>query len=124
MTNDYTLIKPLSGIYLEDSYVLDVTEDSGTIRFTLEAVLTPDNKKYHPPNPGEQYCYMTGELIFSGITRTDWIRRSFQRYTDATGEIDYGNIDALITYADGYELEGDWGTVRIWSEQLPSFHFV
>lgn len=124
MTADYTLIKPLSGIYLERSYVLDITEAPGSIEFILEAVLTPESEKYHPPNPGEQYCYMNGELTFSGITRTDWISRSFQKYTDATGEIDYGNIDALITYADGYQLEGDWGTVRVWSEQLPSFHFT
>lgn len=34
-------------------------------------------------------------------------------YKDASGEIDYGNIDKLLCCDGGYELTGDWGRVII-----------
>lgn len=124
VTEDYSTIASLAGVYLEDSYVLDIIEKPGMLSFRLEAVLTPENKEYCLPRPGEQYCYRDGELMFSGITRIDWMERSFQSYTDATGKTDYGNIDSLVTFSDGYQIEGDWGSVRVWSDESPTFRFV
>lgn len=41
---------------------------------------------------------------------------------DASGGEDCGNIDSLLTLYDGYRIEGDWGSVRIWSSAPPSLH--
>jgi hypothetical protein len=68
--------------------------------------LTPEHRAYHPPRPGEQYCYADGTLIFGDVARVEWLRRSSSHYTDASGEKDLGNIDILT-------VEGDWGEVRI-----------
>jgi hypothetical protein len=121
MTRDYSDYASLSGIYLEDSYVMDIVESPSELRFVLEAVLTPEHPQYHPPNVGEQYCYVDGELVFALVNHIEWIDRSFQKYKDATGTEDMGNIDSL-TNADGvYSAEGDWGRVRIWSSEDPKF---
>lgn len=111
-------------MYLEDSYVLDIVEQSGEVRFSLEAVLTPKNPKYHDPLPGEQYCYARAELVFREVSSTEWISRSFKKYTDADGEEDLGNIDVLRNSDDIYTVEGDWGKVRIRSVQAPEFNLA
>ena len=38
----------LADVYLEDSYVLGITESSEKVVFHLDAVLTPDHPAYHP----------------------------------------------------------------------------
>jgi len=48
----------LADIYLEDSWVLDVSATEHGVAFRLDAVLTPDHLRYHPPAPGEQHCYL------------------------------------------------------------------
>ncbi|MCZ8381714.1 hypothetical protein O6P37_22845 [Mycobacterium sp. CPCC 205372] len=117
----YADLPELADLYLEDSYVLGITEHVGRMVFTLTAVLTPAHPAYHNPLPGEQYCYAHGALEFTDVTGVDWLERSTQRYVDATGETDLGNIDSL-TSADGtYEVAGDWGRVRVRCAGPPRF---
>ena len=119
MTHDYSSLKGLSGVYLEDSYILGIQEGKNYLLFELDAALTPESPGYTPPN--EQCCYARSELLFDRITGTEWKQRTPQPYRDATGEVDYGNIDVSETLKGGYRIEGDWGSVHIWSEALPSF---
>jgi hypothetical protein len=116
---DYTTLADLSAVYLEDSYVLQIVEEPSAVRFRLEAVLTPEHPAYHPPKPGEQYCYATGWLIFSEVEKVEWTRRSDAHFTDATGEVDLGNIDYMRREAEGWALGGDWGDVVIVSRVAP-----
>lgn len=121
MTQDYTDYPSLSHLYLEDSYVVDVVEDSAELKFILEAVLTPEHPRYHEPAKNEQYCYLDGVLVFAPVARVEWLKRSFREYKDVSGTADLGNIDSL-TNSDGvYSVEGDWGMVRIWSSADPQF---
>lgn len=122
MTENYDEYETLKGVYLEDSFVLDISEGPGFIRFTLEAVLTPENPRYSAPKPDESYCYLNSVLIFEGITNSTWEHRTFRKYKDSSGEEDYGNIDSLLTLEDGYRVEGDWGSVRIWSACPPRLY--
>ena len=46
----------LRDAYLEDSWVIRISETPGTVAFDLEAVLTPTHGRYTPSKPGEQYC--------------------------------------------------------------------
>lgn len=123
MNNDYSQLKGLAGVYLEDSYVLSISEAPGEFTFTLDAVLTPASPRYTPPKPDEQYCYALGRLAFAEVTAVKWISRSAQRYTDATGEVDLGNIDNLAFDHGVYVAEGDWGRVEIHSSADPEFVF-
>lgn len=118
MTN-YTTLPTLASVYLEDSYVLDIVEQPGELKFRLEAVLTENHPAYHPPKPGERYCYATGWLTIPNIARAEWEHRSTQRYTDATGEEDLGNIDFLTREGDHWLIDGDWGTVRVYTTADP-----
>lgn len=118
MTN-YSEVGALSSVYLEDSYVLDIAEAPGELRFKMEVVLTEQHPAYRPPKPGEQYCYADGWLVLPSVTRTEWESRSTQRYTDATGEEDLGNIDFLERRDDHWWIGGDWGEVRVYTSADP-----
>ncbi|WP_072804102.1 hypothetical protein [Rhodococcoides yunnanense] len=121
MKNDYSHIKGLADIYLEDSFVLSISEAPNEIAFALDAVLTPANPQYQPPKPDEQYCYARGTLIFEDVTAVKWVTRSEQQYTDVTGDVDLGNIDSLNFEPGLYSVEGDWGSVEIRSPREPEF---
>ena len=110
---DYTRFPSLAGVYVEDSYVLAISDAGGRLAFELDAVLTPESPAYHAPKTGEQYCYANGSLIFPDATRIDWVTRTDGHYTDASGEQDLGNIDILTVDDEVFIVEGDWGRVRI-----------
>ncbi|EME22356.1 hypothetical protein [Rhodococcus triatomae] len=120
MTSDYSTLPGFSGVYLEDSFVLSIDEQPQQFSFELEAVLRPEHPDYHPPLPGEQFCYADARLIFDDVSDVEWLARSTRRYTDASGNEDLGNIDSLIVEEqDCYLIEGDWGRVRIRCPRAP-----
>ncbi|WP_236573715.1 hypothetical protein [Nocardia caishijiensis] len=114
----------LGDLYLEDSYVVGIFEDSSEVRFSLEAVVRPGSPYYRDPRPGEQYCYRNGDLVFGNIRNVHWITRSPHAYRDATGTEDLGNIDCLIERNGVYDVEGDWGRVEITSARDPRFEIA
>lgn len=113
---DYVQFPGLAGVYLEDSYVLSISEAAGQLTFELDAVLTPDSPVYQAPRPGEQYCYAKGKLIFPNVVSIEWVTRSERRFTDASGEQDLGNVDVLAVDGQAFIVEGDWGKVRVVSD--------
>ena len=110
---DYTEIGDLAEVYLEDSWVLGVAAEPGVIRFDIDFVLTERHPSYGPPKPDEQYCYRRGSLVFEGVTDVNWTEQGAPPARDSTGEIDYGNIDAMTFENDGYELRGLWGKMTL-----------
>jgi hypothetical protein len=114
--SDYFEWNNFENIYLEDSYVLGIDESQDSIVFSIEAVLCENHPLYSEPLKNEQYCYRNGKIIFTGLKSVTWIEKTFRPSTDATGEIDYGNIDAFKLTPNGYYLEGSWGEVVIDSD--------
>lgn len=110
---DYGQFPGLAGVYLEDSYVLSISEAAGQLTFELDAVLTPESPVYQAPRPEEQYCYANGKLIFQNVVSVEWAARSERHYTDASGEQDLGNVDVLAFDGQAFVVEGDWGKVRV-----------
>ncbi|MFF3225007.1 hypothetical protein ACFYV7_19600 [Nocardia suismassiliense] len=100
---------------------MDIVESAREFRFVLEAVLMPEHPYYRPPVAGDQYCYADGDLVFSEVRGVEWVDRSFQKYKDATGTEDLGNIDSLTSSEGIYTVMGDWGRVRIHSSADPEF---
>lgn len=109
----YTDIEVLSGIFLEESWVLGITAVPAKLSFHLDAVLTPDHPEYHPPAPGEQYCYRDGVLEFRGVSRLVWSVSVIRPAVDASGERDFGNIDSFEWDDAGAVLEGSWGSIEV-----------
>jgi len=111
-------------VYLEDSFVTGLIETGEELSFVLDLVLREGHPRYSSPKAGEQYCYRHAKLMFAHPTLVRWETRSFRPATDASGEIDYGNIDAMQALDDGScYLEGNWGAVVIASDP-PSIVFL
>ena len=109
----YDQLPGFEHVYLEDSYVTGIEEQPDRLRFTLEVVLTVGHPLYRPPAPDEQYCYRPGALEFPALRRVTWTARHLRPFRDASGSVDYGNVD-VFTARDGvYHLEGDWGSVEV-----------
>ncbi|MGW4482134.1 hypothetical protein [Rhodococcus triatomae] len=120
MTIHYSAVPGLGEVYLEDSYVLSITERPHQFTFALDLVLRPGHPQYHPPHPDERYCYAAARLVFDGVAEVTWLTRVGTGFPDASGEADLGNIDSLTTFGDGwYVADGDWGRVRICCSVAP-----
>lgn len=120
--NDYQTLPGHTGVYLEDSFVLSIHDEGGTLSFDLDAVLTERHPRHTPPHPDEQYCYVSATLGFPHPDAVTWVRRTAATYHDAHGEIDHGNIDFLTIENDNtYRLGGDWGEVLVRSSSPPEF---
>jgi len=83
-------------VYLEDSYVLDIRIKPYVVEFFLLVVLTEQHPLYGTPPATEQYCYRQALLQFTNVERVTWIMKSLVQYTDAEGNVDYGNIDEFF----------------------------
>lgn len=118
MTRSYEEIAGLAEILLEESYVLDIEAHPSRVDFRVEFVLTPGHPDYRQPSPDEAYCARHGWLRFSGVTRCLWSDQGAPPARDATGEIDFGNIDSLEWDQTQYSLEGDWGRMELTAEQV------
>jgi hypothetical protein len=121
IVSDYTTIPSLANLYLEDSFVLAITRDEHELSFHIEAVVTEGHPLYHEPKPGQQYCYIRGQLTFSNAERIEWIKKANIGFRDANEEEDLGNIDFLNVEADNYHVGGDWGEVKVYASAEPVF---
>lgn len=107
----------LTGIYLEDSWVLAVTPADDGCEFRLEAVLTPEHPRYRPPAPGEQHCYEDATLTLTSASPISFQGSNRPPATDATGQRDWGNIDTFEPVdwegRDAWLVQGDWGELTV-----------
>lgn len=109
----YHELAGFENVYLEDSWVLAVTEDGDEFRLRLDVVLTEQHPRWAPPKPNEVYSYAPASLVFVKPQTVEWTRPAGRPSTDATGETDWGNIDSFMWDGSRYELEGDWGAVTV-----------
>ncbi len=118
MSNYYEFVG-FSGVYLEDSFVLQISESDTELVFDMEFVLTEDHPLFEEKKVGEQYCYRKGKLLFSGVSSVHWMKKSDLYFRDANDEEDYGNIDVFRKISNEvYNLSGDWGELNISASQV------
>jgi len=116
---EYFNIEVLKNIYLEDSYVLEIIEQSDKILFKVDFVLCESHPYYKTPQINERYCYRHGEIIFSEIVEIRWIEKNTENYSyDANNLKDLGNIDSFFYEGNKFFLEGSWGEVIIKSDTI------
>jgi hypothetical protein len=118
MSRLYQEIEGLARVVLEESYVLDIEAHPAILEFRIDFVLSPEHPDYRQPHPDETYSTHRGWLRFSGVSSCVWSDQGAPPARDATGEIDFGNIDSLEWDNASYRLEGDWGRMEIAAEQV------
>lgn len=121
--SDYWSIHGFEGLYLEDSWVLDITARPEVLELVVDLVILESHPSYEKPLLGEQYSYRRGVIRFTGVSSLKWDGQGLVPATDATGERDYGSVDALRATEDGYIVEGDFGRIVVASSQ-PSVEFL
>ena len=121
---NYTELPGFEHVYLEDSWVLGIEEGTGSLRFRLDAVLTPGHPRYAAPAAGEQHCYVSAVLAFDGVAEIRWLSRSGEVAVDASGETDLGHVDSLVHDGDRFSIEGDWGAVEVHAAAPPGFRIL
>lgn len=121
--SDYWSIPGFDSLYLEDSWVLDITARPGVLEFVVDLVLRESHPRYEAPKAGEGYCYRRGVLRFRGVSSLMWQGQGTVPAIDATGEQDYGSVDVLTVTDDVYTVEGDFGRIVVASAR-PSVEFL
>ena len=119
----YWDISGLEAVYLEDSYVLGLHVTPDAVSFELDVVLRRGHPLYEAPKPGDRYCMQRGTLVFRRPREVRLERSDATPATDASGQLDYGNIDGFEIVAERtYYLFGEWGSLQI-SSELPVLTF-
>lgn len=112
MSGGYEELPALSGVYLEDSYVLAIELSQRDLVIELDAVLTPAHPAYRDPRPDEQYCFRRARIRVRDAESMRWVTQTMQPFRDATGEADYGSIDTWQIEDDVSRLTGEWGEIE------------
>lgn len=121
---NYSTLPGLENVYFEDSYVLGISANLEAVEFTLDLVLTEEHPLYRHPKLGEQYCFCQATLTFTEPKQFLFEKAGTIPAKDASGAIDYGNIDIFeVDDAGWFHLAGEWGKLQL-KGQLPSVVFV
>lgn len=119
MSKQYYSIPGLEYIYLEGSYVLSIEEKEDRVIFFMDFVLQENHPEYEPPDDNEMmYCFKRGKIQFIRPSKIKWHDTNLNPLTDASGEIDYGNIDEFIVSDGIYYLSGEWGKIEVLADSL------
>jgi hypothetical protein len=112
----YDQLPGLEDVYLEDSLVREIVETESCTSFTLLIALTPDHPAYDGRAPTEAHAYRAATLTFPNVRARTWHARTSLRFADAETAVDYGNIDGFTADGGAYRLEGEWGSLELWSD--------
>ena len=111
-------------LYLEDSYVKQISLDPKRISLIIEAVILKDHPLFSEPRCGEKYCYRDVRLSFHSVKTCEWKNFSWPLHVPDDGmEQDFGNMDWLY-YDEGlFYFGGDFGEIIV-SCDLPILEFI
>jgi hypothetical protein len=107
----YTDLPGLAEIVLEESYVLGIKAEPGTVTFDMAFVLTPNHPAYSPPPPSETECFRRGTLRLVGVRQLTWTEQGRRPAVDASGEEDWGHVDSFAWDENHFVLTGDFGSL-------------
>lgn len=125
MTVDYDgAFHALAGVYLEDSWVLEVAPSHDGLALRLETVLKAEHPLYEAPAAGERHCYRNAWLDVRSADPVEVELSGARPAVDASGTEDVGNIDrfAVDERVGLWVLEGGWGIAKFRDPSV-SLHF-
>lgn len=110
----------LTGVMVDDCFVLGWRHVENTLIFEIEASLWPGNPHYEEPKPGDWTCYKRSKLVFSGVREVSGLLPMHQvrTTTDPNGTKDYGTIDVLTEIPGGFKIIGEFGDVTVIAEDM------
>jgi hypothetical protein len=97
---------------------MGISATPGRLTLDVDFVLTPAHPSYRDPPADERECFRRGKLRFIGVRMLCWENQGAPPATDATGESDFGHIDDLEWGEGVFELNGDWGQIRVLAEDV------
>ena len=108
-------LNSMEGIDLQDSFVLDWSENNSELVFQIEASVWPSSKHYVEPKESEYTCYKRASIRFFDFDSISGLRPKSEvvQSSDAKGEFDFGNIDSFSTTLSGFSIDGDFGNVLV-----------
>jgi len=109
----------LKGYVFEESYVLDISSSEKNVSFEIDALVSKEHKEFGKlKNKDQEYQFVM--LEFVNCDMINWISLDLEkaRSFDADKEIDYGSIDQFKYENNNYFLEGDWGQVKIQTDEV------
>lgn len=112
----YWDIPGFEGLYLEDSWVLEIRPVEGTLTILADLVLRESHPAYRRPRPGERYCYREGLITFDDVTDLSWAERGRMPARDASGGEDLGSFDQFEVEDGSYLMAGDFGRIVVISK--------
>lgn len=112
----YADLPGYANLLLEESWVLDIAAQPGRLAIQAELVLTPDHPEYQPPGPQEQFCTRIGVLTFPSVVSLTWTGQGAPPATDATGSVDYGNIEVFTRSERITRVHGEFGSINVESD--------
>jgi hypothetical protein len=114
-------INPLRDIYLEDTFVIGWHEGHESLTFYVLASLEQTHPQASAPASGDWACYRPCIIQFVGVSSISGLLRqeSVKPGADASGDVDYGNIDSFKLVDSGeYRIVGDFGDVLVAAREI------
>lgn len=118
-TVDWRKLREFAAVDLTSSFVLSWHFESDTLFIDSDILLLPDHPFYEKPRPAERVCIRPAiiEFPFCVDVALDGSPASGDLKA-FVGELGHGAVTGMRRRADGrYELQGDFGTVRIEAER-------
>ena len=108
-------LNSMEGIDLQDSFVLDWSENNSELIFQIEASVWPTSKHYVEPKESEYTCYKKASIKFFDFETISGLKSKSEviQSSDAAGELDYGNVASFSATSSGFSINGDFGNVLI-----------
>jgi hypothetical protein len=105
----------LKGIMFDDSFVLGWKFSEQEFCIDIELSIWPESEFYSKPVHQEYTCYKKAQLVFKEFETLEGLveQADAMQSTDATKEVDYGNIDYFDAEGKNFRLTGAFGDVSI-----------
>ena len=112
----------LTGISLEDSYLIGFSYDAGALKLCLdlEFSIWPDSRFYAKPEPGEWTCSKKGQLIFSGVKEITGLSelQNQKPFMDPDGSSDWGCIYNMRIENGLLKFETEFNEIALNAEEM------
>ncbi len=115
----------LGSLVLEETYVLQISISPGRATIILDALeVQPSADASSSPTASRRIS-----IEFTGVTSVAGRWSGLQPATDASGELDYGELEKLEQTGNKYHILGEFGAIDIEAvevsvDSLPDHHAV
>jgi hypothetical protein len=115
---NYVTHPGLEYFVLEESWVLGIEVRPGVVELEVDLAYAVDHPERRAPHEGEYAYFRRGTIRFVGVSSVAWKHMDRTPATDASGVSDWGNIETFEWAGTTFDLEGDFGAMKIEARSL------